>query len=148
MQDCAKQIGVDVQIQTYTFDDMWTRYPAAIESKTLPDVAKDTVRALSKLPYYVGVKFASMFGLDEDTFFMMSKNMEKLDEFAAKRKIMADQAGVDALSKMPSLDELRAQILGLFQAVPAKVLAQINAPAQHIVGVLQAKHDEDEKKAS
>src|SRR6266545_1845038 len=25
VQDCAKQIGVDVQIQTYTFDDMWTK---------------------------------------------------------------------------------------------------------------------------
>lgn len=59
-----------------------------------------------------------------------------------------DAAGVDALSKMPSLDELRAQLLGVIQAVPAKILAQVNAPAQHIVGVLQAKHDEDEKKAA
>ncbi|HXJ78260.1 MAG TPA: extracellular solute-binding protein [Candidatus Methylomirabilis sp.] len=39
-QECAKQIGADVQIQTYTFDDMWTKYTAAIESKTLPDVAE------------------------------------------------------------------------------------------------------------
>jgi multiple sugar transport system substrate-binding protein len=40
IQDCAKQIGAEVQIQTYTFDDMWTKYTAAIESKTLPDVAE------------------------------------------------------------------------------------------------------------
>ena len=39
-QECAKQIGADVSIQTYTFDDMWTKYTAAIESKTLPDVAE------------------------------------------------------------------------------------------------------------
>src|SRR5215470_16076002 len=39
-QECAKQIGAEVQIQTYTFDDMWTKYTAAIESKTLPDVAE------------------------------------------------------------------------------------------------------------
>jgi len=39
-QDCAKKIGAEVQIQTYTFDDMWTKYTAAIESKTLPDVAE------------------------------------------------------------------------------------------------------------
>lgn len=58
-----------------------------------------------------------------------------------------DAAGVDALSKMPSLDELRAQLLGVINAVPAKLLAQVNAPAQHVVGVLQAKHDEDQKKA-
>ena len=40
VQDCAKQMGAEVQIQTYTFDDMWTKYTAAIESKTLPDVAE------------------------------------------------------------------------------------------------------------
>lgn len=61
--------------------------------------------------------------------------------------VRLDPTGVDALSKMPSLDELRAQLLGVIQAVPAKLLAQINAPAQHVVGVLQAKHDEDSKKA-
>ena len=40
IQECAKHIGAEVQIQTYTFDDMWTKYTAAIESKTLPDVAE------------------------------------------------------------------------------------------------------------
>src|SRR5262245_66318172 len=40
IQDCGKKIGADVSIQTYTFDDMWTKYTAAIESKTLPDVAE------------------------------------------------------------------------------------------------------------
>jgi multiple sugar transport system substrate-binding protein len=40
IQDCAKKTGVEVAIQTYTFDDMWTKYTAAIESKTLPDIAE------------------------------------------------------------------------------------------------------------
>src|SRR6266581_1999658 len=39
-QDCAKRTGVELAIQTYTFDDMWTKYTAAIESKTLPDIAE------------------------------------------------------------------------------------------------------------
>jgi len=39
-QECAKKIGAEVAIQTYTFDDMWTKYTAAIESRTLPDVAE------------------------------------------------------------------------------------------------------------
>src|SRR5260370_39831776 len=39
-QECAKQVGAEVQIQTYTFDDMWTKYTAAIEGKTLPDAAE------------------------------------------------------------------------------------------------------------
>jgi multiple sugar transport system substrate-binding protein len=40
IQECGKKIGAEVQIQTYTFDDMWTKYTAAIESKTLPDIAE------------------------------------------------------------------------------------------------------------
>ena len=56
-----------------------------------------------------------------------------------------DPAGVEALARMPSMDELRAQLLGVINAVPAKLLAQINAPAQNLVGVIQAKSDKDEK---
>src|SRR3989449_11088066 len=37
-QDCAKKAGIELAIQTYTFDDMWTKFTAAIESKTLPDI--------------------------------------------------------------------------------------------------------------
>jgi multiple sugar transport system substrate-binding protein len=39
-QECAKKAGMELAIQTYTFDDMWTKYTAAIESKTLPDIAE------------------------------------------------------------------------------------------------------------
>jgi large subunit ribosomal protein L10 len=73
-----------------------------------------------------------------------SKEMEKLQlksGFNANARI--DMEGVKALSALPSLDELRAQMLGLFNAPAAKLLAQINAPASHIVGVVQAKIDKD-----
>jgi multiple sugar transport system substrate-binding protein len=40
IQTCGQQIGADVEVQTYSFDEMWTKYTAAIESKTLPDVAE------------------------------------------------------------------------------------------------------------
>ncbi|MCC7071596.1 MAG: 50S ribosomal protein L10 [Deltaproteobacteria bacterium] len=58
-----------------------------------------------------------------------------------------DANGIEALSKLPTMDELRAQLLGTINAVPAKLLAQLNAPAQHVVGVIQAKKDKDEKAA-
>ena len=58
-----------------------------------------------------------------------------------------DSKGVEALSKLPSLEELKAQLLGVIQAVPAKLLAQVNAPGQHIAGVLQAKVDKDKEAA-
>jgi len=62
--------------------------------------------------------------------------------------VRLDEEGVKALASMPSLDELRAQLLGTINGVAGKLLAQVNAPAQHVVGVLQAKHDEDAKKAA
>lgn len=54
-----------------------------------------------------------------------------------------DVEAVKALSKLPNLSELRAQLLGLFNAPAARLLAQINAPASHTVGVLSAKIDKD-----
>lgn len=56
-----------------------------------------------------------------------------------------DLAAVKAFAKLPSLDELRAQLLGVMQAVPAKLLAQVNAPASHVLGVIQAKVDKDKE---
>jgi large subunit ribosomal protein L10 len=50
---------------------------------------------------------------------------------------------IKALATLPSLDELRAQLLGLFTSPASRLLAQVNAPAQHVVGVLQAKVDKD-----
>ncbi len=52
-----------------------------------------------------------------------------------------------ALASLPSLNVLRAQLLGAMQAVPAKLLAQINAPATHVVGVLSAKVDKEKEAA-
>ena len=40
---------------------------------------------------------------------------------------VVDQKGVEALSKLPTLDEVRGQLIGL-----------LNAPATRIAGVLQA----------
>jgi len=54
-----------------------------------------------------------------------------------------DTKGIVALSKLPGKDELRSQMLGLFNAVASKLLAQINAPAEHAIGVIQAKVDKD-----
>lgn len=77
------------------------------------------------------------------------KGLEKFQVKAGYQGgLRLDEAGVKALASMPSLDELRAQLLGTINGVAGKLLAQINAPAQHVVGVLQAKHDDDQKKAA
>ena len=55
---------------------------------------------------------------------------------------------VEALSKLPTQAEMRAQLLGVINAPAAKLLAQINAPAQQICGVVQAKIDKEEPQAA
>ena len=49
-----------------------------------------------------------------------------------------DKAGVEALAKLPSLDELRSKLVGLFQAPATKIARVLQAPAQQVVGVTKA----------
>ncbi|MBN2360016.1 MAG: 50S ribosomal protein L10 [Deltaproteobacteria bacterium] len=64
--------------------------------------------------------------------------------FAGGQKL--DAEGVKELATMPSFNDLRAMLLGTIDAVAAKLLAQINAPAQQLVGVCQARKEDLEQK--
>lgn len=50
-----------------------------------------------------------------------------------------DQAAVKALSKMPSLDELRGSLLGMLTAPQAQLVRTINEPGASLARVLDAK---------
>jgi large subunit ribosomal protein L10 len=49
-----------------------------------------------------------------------------------------DPSGVKALAALPSLDQLRATIIGLIQAPATKIARVINAPAAKVARVVQA----------
>lgn len=51
--------------------------------------------------------------------------------------------GVKALASMPSLDELRAKLLGLLQAPATKIAQLSTAPAAKLARVFQAYADKD-----
>ena len=53
-----------------------------------------------------------------------------------------DKAGVEALAKMPSLDELRGTLVGLLQAPAAKVARVTKAPAGKVARVIKAREDQ------
>jgi large subunit ribosomal protein L10 len=53
-----------------------------------------------------------------------------------------NQAGVEALAKMPSLDELRGKLVGLVQAPAAKMARVTQAPAGKLARVIQARADQ------
>ena len=53
-------------------------------------------------------------------------------------KTTLDPNGVKALAALPSLDELRAKIVGLIQAPATKIAQVISAPAAKVARVVQA----------
>ncbi|SDD07507.1 LSU ribosomal protein L10P [Sphingomonas sp. YR710] len=55
-----------------------------------------------------------------------------------------DVAGVKALAELPSLDELRAKIVGLVQAPATKIVQIVQAPAGQLARVLAAYAAKDE----
>ena len=58
-----------------------------------------------------------------------------------------DVAGVQALATMPSLDELRAKIVGLVQAPATKLATIAQAPAAQLARVLAAYAEKDKEAA-
>ncbi|MDE0723847.1 MAG: 50S ribosomal protein L10 [Alphaproteobacteria bacterium] len=75
-------------------------------------------------------KVAQNFAKDNDDFVILG---------GAMGETVLDQAGVQALASMPSLDELRGTIVGLLQA-PATKIARVSAePAAKLARVLTMK---------
>ena len=56
----------------------------------------------------------------------------------AMGKTALDPNGVKQLASLPSLDELRAKIVGLIQAPATKIAQVVNAPAAKLARVVQA----------
>jgi large subunit ribosomal protein L10 len=64
-----------------------------------------------------------------------------------KQPLTAD--AVKALAAIPSKEELRSKLLGVFLAPGSKLVRQLNSPAQNLVGVLQAfKEKQEEQEAA
>ncbi len=59
-----------------------------------------------------------------------------------------DVDGVKALATLPSLDELRAKIVGLVQAPATKIVQIVQAPAGQLARVFAAYADKDQAEAA
>ena len=55
--------------------------------------------------------------------------------------VVLDEAGVRALASMPSLDELRAKLIGLVNAPATKIAQVVTAPAAKVARVFAAYAD-------
>ena len=77
-----------------------------------------------------------------------AKTNEKLEIVGgAMGETLLDVAGVKALATLPSLDELRAKIVGLLNAPATKVVQIVQAPAAQLARLLSA-HAEKQNEAA
>ena len=87
-----------------------------------------TVIAYSGDPV-VAPKVATDFAKANDKFVILG---------GAMGKTALNPDGIKALAALPSLDELRAKIVGLVQAPATKIAQLVNAPAAKVARVIQA----------
>lgn len=100
----------------------------------------EMVQALNaRYPHFVGARMAGMFGMDEKTFFMMSREAPKLLAAEEKYHQMAKRAGVDtekaaaaSVEYMNALRGIWAQVTLLGQALAIALLPKM----QEFVGWL------------
>lgn len=74
-------------------------------------------------------------------FAKANDNLKVIGGFVDNR--ILDKEGVEALAKMPSLDDLRGGIVGLLQAPATKIVRILNAPAVQIARVIRAYADKE-----
>lgn len=87
-----------------------------------------TILAISQDPV-AAPKVASDFAKAHDKFVILG---------GAMGKTALDLNGVKALAALPSLDELRAKLVGLLMAPATKIAQLTNAPAAKVARVVQA----------
>ena len=74
-------------------------------------------------------KVATQYAKDNDKFKVVGGLMGAT---------VLDAAGVDALAKLPSLDQLRAKLIGLIQAPATRIAGVVQAPAAQLARVFSA----------
>ena len=71
-----------------------------------------------------------------------AKTNDKLEIVGgAMGSVVLDEAGIKALASMPSLDELRAKLIGLVNAPATKIAQVVTAPAAKVARVFAAYAD-------
>ena len=74
-------------------------------------------------------KVAHKFAKDNDKLVILG---------GALGEMVLDAKGVEAIAKLPSLDEIRSKLVGLLQAPAQKIAGVMQAPARELVGVTKA----------
>lgn len=104
----AKQIGLTAEQATSALEGLASAMrmqpgtKGVLASFGIDPNGKDRVETMMKLidvlrrmPFYQGAAYAQMFGIDEQTFLMLSKNFDQMKSAMEARKQMAQAYGLD-----------------------------------------------------
>jgi len=128
----AKQAGASVKVAKNRLAKIALEGTDA--SVVAPLFKGPTVIAYSGDPV-AAPKVASDFAKANDKFVVLG---------GAMGKTALNPDGVKALASLPSLDELRAKIVGLIQAPATKIAQVVTAPAAKVARVVQAYASKNE----
>jgi large subunit ribosomal protein L10 len=128
----AKQAGASVRVANNRLAKIALEGTDA--AAIAPLLKGPTLIAFSSDPV-VAPKVASDFAKGHEKFVILGGTMGRT---------ALDANGVKALAALPSLDELRAKLVGLIQAPATKIAQVINAPATKLARVVQAYADKSE----
>ena len=71
-------------------------YGVQVKGRTTDKVMLDMLAVAKKMPFWQGAGFASLFGLDADSYKLMIDSLDTMKESAALREQMNKDAGLDA----------------------------------------------------
>ncbi len=118
----------------------------SLMKRALNGTAIEALGETFKGPTAVAFKFDEEFGLLGKTAKAMVAKHENFEVKGAfiEEEILTGNI-VETMAALPTLDEARAQLLGVFNAPASQLLAVINAPGSNLVGVINAKQKKDEE---
>ena len=156
LEFAAKQVGVNGETMKGSIEGMaramranpglqglLTNLGVPTKGRTVAQEMVDMVKQLRKLPFAIGSRYAEMFGMDADTYLMLSQNVDKLEEAAKLRESMNKDAGLDtedAAKKstefMQDLNVIAAQFETIWGSISNDLMPYMIAGAHEIIGIL------------
>lgn len=115
-------------------------FNVAAKERNLPELAEEVLTGPTAI--VVGGPNPSEVAKVLQKFFKAKEKNEVKQGILAEKALSPDE--VDALSKLPSLDALRGQLLGLLSQPATGIVRVLVAGPQDLLNVLQAKVDKGE----
>ncbi len=127
-----REVGASFKV---TKNTLAKRAAEGTNTAGIADLFKGPVGIATSQDPVAAAKITYEYAKENDKLIIMGGNMGAT---------ILDQAGVEALAKMPSLDELRSKIVGILVTPQQRIATLCQAPAAQLARVMSAKAEKGE----